>query len=195
MAENDKTDTSDKKSAKGSGLKTLIKAVAFVSVIVLLQIAAASMILPSAEETAKIADELVAADLEGEDIKSKSISGETAIEEEKTLLAAEDMVEVFLGTFHVLSHNTTTGGSTNVDFDLYATVLEEEESEFFDLFTANEQRIREQVLVTLRGTEMTDLTDPPLGLIKRKILEKTNRALGKPLLHEAIFSKFSFEER
>ena len=42
---------------------------------------------------------------------------------------------------------------------------------------------------------MTDLTDAGLGLIKRMILEKSNRALGKPLLHEAIFSRFSFEER
>jgi len=181
------------KSAKGPGLMTLIKAVAFVSVIVLLQLAAASMIIPSAEETAEIAAKLAAANLGEED--ETGTSKETEGEEENPLLAAGEMTEVLVGTFHVLSHNTKTGGSTNVDFDLYATVLADEENEYIDLFSANEQRIREQVLVTLRGTEMTDLTDPTLGLIKRKILEKTNRALGKPLLHEAIFSKFSFEER
>jgi len=188
MAENEEITT----AAKSPGLMTAIKAIAFVSVIVLLQIAAASMIIPSAEETAQIAGELAAANLE-EDVAGTS--QEAAQEDENLMLAAGDMNEVFVGTFHVLSRNTTTGGSTNVDFDLYATVLADEEGEFFDLFTSNEQRIREQVLVTLRGTEMTDLTDPTLGLIKRKILEKTNRALGKPLLHEAIFSKFSFEER
>ncbi len=192
MAEAKTVNEEPKKASKGPGLMTLIKAVAFVSVIVLLQIAAASMILPSAEETAAIASELSTANLEEE---TTGTSKETDSDAEDPLLATGDMSEVFVGTFHVLSHNASTGGSTNVDFDLYATVLADEESEFFDLFTANEQRIREQVLVTLRGTEMTDLTDPTLGLIKRRILEKTNRTLGKPLLHEAIFSKFSFEER
>jgi hypothetical protein len=34
-----------------------------------------------------------------------------------------------------------------------------------------------------------------LGLLKRIILEKTNRALGKPLVREAVVSQFSFIER
>lgn len=181
------------KAKKGPGMMTLIKAIAFVSVIVLLQIAAASMIVPSAEETTEIAKELANADLQEESDAVSSKSG--AGDEDDPLLATDDMTEVALGTFHVLSYNPDSGSKTNVDFKLFATVLADEEGEFFDLFTANEQRIREQVLVTLRGTEIADLTDPTLGLIKRKVLEKTNRALGKPLLHEAIFSDFSFEER
>ena len=178
---------------KGPGMMTLIKAIAFVSVIVLLQIAAASMILPSAEETTQIATELANANLQEE--ADADSSDTSADEEEDPLLATQEMTEVALGTYHVLSYNPDSGSKTNVDFKLFATVLADEEGEFFDLFTANEQRIREQVLVTLRGTEIADLTDPTLGLIKRKVLEKTNRALGKPLLHEAIFSDFSFEER
>ena len=43
--------------------------------------------------------------------------------------------------------------------------------------------------------QTTDLTDAGLGLIKRKILEKTNRALGKPLLQTVVFSDFSFVEQ
>ncbi len=193
MADNEETETTEKKAAKGPGLMTLIKAVAFVSVIVLLQIAAASMIIPSAEETATIATELAAANLEeeGGTDTSKDAEGEA----ENPLLATGDMSEVSLGSFHVLSQNLKTGSRTNVDFELFATVLADEENTFFNLFEANEHRIREQVQVTVRGADMTDFTDPTLGLIKRRILEKVNRALGKPLLHEAIFSKFSFEER
>jgi len=187
-------DKAEKKSAaKGPGLMTLIKAVAFVSVIVLLQIAAASMMIPSAEETVAIAGELAAANTEEAD--ETETATDTASKEDKALLAGAEMVEVPLGSFHVLSQNLESGTKTNVDFDLHATVLADEESEFFNLFTANEHRIREQVQVTVRGADLTDFTDPTLGLIKRRILEKTNRALGKPLLHEAIFSKFSFEER
>jgi flagellar FliL protein len=49
--------------------------------------------------------------------------------------------------------------------------------------------------MTLHGAESSDLTDSGLGLLKRRILEKTNRALGLPLLREVLFSKFSFVER
>lgn len=187
MADNSEN---DKSAAKGPGIMTLVKAIAFISVIVLLQIAAASMIVPSAEETAAIASELATTDLDKEEIE------ETPEEDaSQQQLATSEMTEVDLGTFHSLSHNLATGSKTNIDFRLFATVLKDEESEFFDLFTANEHRVREQVQITIRGADVTDFTDPTLGLIKRRILEKTNRALGKPLLHEAIFSDFSFEER
>lgn len=177
---------------KGPGMMTLIKAVAFISVIVLLQIAAASMIVPTAEETAEIATQLATTDLE--EAEDGEVAEEAPAEEDEQLAAAE-MTEVELGTFHSLSHNLNTGSKTNIDFKLFATVLKDEENEFFDLYAANEHRIREQVTITVRGADLSDFTDPTLGLIKRRILEKTNRALGKPLLHEAIFSDFSFEER
>ena len=74
-------------------------------------------------------------------------------------------------------------------------VLAEEEAEFSHLYTAHEKRVSEQITIAVRGMEANDLTDPGLGLIKRIILEKTNRALGKPLVREAIVSQFSFMER
>src|SRR5436853_128840 len=43
--------------------------------------------------------------------------------------------------------------------------------------------------------EVTDLTDAGLGLIKRRILETTNKTLGKPLLQGVVFSEFSFVEQ
>jgi flagellar FliL protein len=49
--------------------------------------------------------------------------------------------------------------------------------------------------MTLHAADTADLSDAELGLIKRKILEKTNRALGKPLVREVLFSKFNFVER
>jgi flagellar FliL protein len=170
---------------------TVIKTVAFISVIVLLEVAGASMIVPSAQETEKIAEKLATANAAQEE-KQKGESAEDIREES---LANKNMREVSLGSYHVLTYNPDTGSSLNVDFELYGTVLAEEEGDFFQLYEANQIRIREQILVTIRSTEVTDLTEAGLGLIKRKILEKTNRALGKPLLQEAIFSKFSFIER
>jgi len=181
-----------KTPAKGPGLMTLIKAVAFVSVIVLLQIAAASMIIPSAEETTKIAEDLATAETHLEDDAS---SEDSAADEDDPLLAQGKMIEVSLDSHHVLNYNPKSGSRVNLDFNLFATVLEDEADEFHDLFLANQQRIAEQIRVLIRGAEMTDLTDPALDLLKRKVLEKVNRTLGKPLLHEVIFSKFSFDVR
>ena len=43
--------------------------------------------------------------------------------------------------------------------------------------------------------EPADLADPGLGLIKRRILEKSNALLGKPLLRAVVFSEFSYMEQ
>jgi len=188
--EPEKTPEKDALLEKQPGIMTLVKALAFISVIVLLEVAGASMIVPGARETAEIAEKMAAAEATRE-IKNKT----TAEDSEASPSATLDVREVSLGSFHVLTYDPDTGSSMNVDFELYATVLADEESEFFELFGINERRIREQILITVRGSGITDLTDAGLGLIKRKILEKTNRALGKPLLHEAVFSKFSFIER
>ena len=179
-------------SNKGPGLMTMIKAVAFLSVIVLIEIAAASMLIPSQSETVEIANKLAAADAAKDHEKSDSSTGDIQATEQ---LANEDMIEVSLGSFHVVAYSPDTGSSVNVDFELYGIVLADDESEFYELYDASTKRISEQITITIRGTDPVDLTEPELGLIKRKILEKTNRALGKPLLHEAIFSEFSFVER
>ena len=190
--ETENTPTDEVGASKKPGLMTAVKALAFISVIVLLEVAGASMLLPSASETAEIAEKLAAADAAQEVEEGGQASGDGSTAD---LLALRDMREVSLGSYHVLNYNPETGSSLNVDFELYGTVLADEEGDFFQLYEANQIRIREQILVTIRSTAVTDLTEAGLGLIKRKILEKTNRALGKPLLHEAVFSKFSFIER
>jgi short subunit fatty acids transporter len=185
--------------AKKPGFMTLVKALAVVSVLVLLQLVAVAMLIPSAQDTTKIAEQLVAADAahEAEEAEGAAAAHDEHSEEHSDEAHGGDhaMHEVKLGSYHVVTFNTETGTSLNIDFELYGTVLAKEEEEFAHLFEANEVRVREQILVTVRGSEVADLSDPDLGFLKRKILEKVNRTVGKPLLSEAIFSKFSFIER
>jgi hypothetical protein len=178
--------------SKRPGLMTVVKAAAFISVIVLLEVAAASILVPSASETVDTAEKLAAAEAAREVVKDGEEAGEGS---QSNSLALRDMREVSLGSYHVLNYNPDSGSSLNVDFELYGTVLADEQDDFFQLYEANQIRIREQILVTIRSTSVIELSEAGLGLIKRKILEKTNRALGKPLIHEAVFSKFSFIER
>lgn len=109
-------------------------------------------------------------------------NGETgAVGEEQEI----DMGEYSLTAFQPASNTTLL-----INFHLYGTIAGEEENYFAASYEANKHRIRDHVLTTIRSAELADLTDPGLGLIKRQILEKTNRALGKPVLQGIVFSDF-----
>src|SRR5262245_8525522 len=171
------------------GLFTLLKAVAFVSVIVIVEIVAAAMLAPSEQETERLAQQFVAAS-----------AGKTAHLDEdghggEAHGSDEEVREVELGIYNITRYNPKTGTTMAIDFELFGTVLADDTTEFQHLFENNQARVREQVIMTLHTAESSDLTDAGLGLIKRKILEKTNRALGQPLLMEVLFSKFNFVER
>lgn len=170
----------------------LVKAVAFVSILVLVEVVAASLLIPTPHETEELARSLVAARAGDESVGS---SDGTAITDAQTR-TEEPTVEVSLGEpFTVTRFNPEADTTINLDFELYATVLADEESAFAEQFEKNRHRVRDQVTVTLHSAEASQLTDPGLGLIKRRILEKTNRALGKPLVREILVTRFNFVER
>lgn len=168
----------------------LVKVIAIISAVVLVEVVAASVIIPSAQETESTARQLAAAE-QGELTNTE----EGATEEETDPLEDFDTVEVELGRFNVTRYNPENDTTLVVDFELYGVVLAADEGEFTSQYEKNKVRLREQVIVTLGGAESTDLTDSQLGLLKRRILEKTNRALSKPLVQEVLFSKFNFVER
>jgi flagellar FliL protein len=172
-----------------SGIMSLVKALAFVSVIVLLEVGAATAFLPTADETRRIGEELARAPHENGE------HGEVADEGHGDDEAHPGSHEVSLGVYHVVAFNPSTGASMNIDFELFGVVLAAEEAEFAERYLLHEKRLNEQVTIAIRGMQSSDFTDPGLGLIKRVILEKVNRALGKTIVREAVFSEFSFNER
>jgi flagellar basal body-associated protein FliL len=175
---------------KGGGIFRLIKAVAFVSVIVIVQIVGAAMLAPKAQDTAKLAKDIAAA-----------ASGQSAEAQEEHAKDAKErgpeknLKEVELGTYNITRYNPTTNTTLAIDFELFGTVLAEDAAEFQHHFESSNARIKEQITLTMHSAESADLTDAGLGLIKRQLLEKTNRALGEPMLKEVLFSKFNFVER
>jgi flagellar FliL protein len=127
--------------------------------------------------------------------------------------------EVDLGRFSITSIDAASNSTLLIDFHLYGAVIAEPEahaaeeeghgdghggghgkkaegepedhSRFGKLLKKNKHRFRDQVIVVIRNAQMSDLSDPALGLIKRQILAKTNSLLGEPLLKEVIFSDFA----
>jgi flagellar basal body-associated protein FliL len=178
------------KNSRG-GIFRLIKPIVFVGVIIVVEVVAASMLMPSSQETEKLAKEFVAA---GE--------GHSAAHDEHDDSddhgghgGGHDVREVELGIYNVTRFNPTTNTTLAIDFELYGVVLASDATDFQHLYENSQARLREQVVMTLHSATSADLVDAGLGLIKRRILEKTNRALGQPLVREVIFSKFNFVER
>jgi flagellar FliL protein len=124
--------------------------------------------------------------------------------------------EVDLGRFSITSIDPASNSTLLIDFHLYGAIVAEPEehpaeeasehgqghgkkteegpddnSRFGKLLKKNKHRFRDQVIVVIRNAQMSDLSDPALGLIKRQILAKTNSLLGEPLLKEVIFSDFA----
>jgi flagellar FliL protein len=108
---------------------------------------------------------------------------------------ANDDVEVPLGQYSFSAHQPRTGTTLRIDFELYGTIDPKDKDAFGEILEAHKHRIHDQVMVIIRSSELEDLTDAGLGLIKRKILAKTTATFGKPLLKSVLFHNFSFIEQ
>ena len=176
----------DVQQSSGSvGLIARLVVAGFVSTVIVAESVVAYLLIPSAADTAAMAQARLNKDID-------SVDGE---KEEESEDDTAPITEVELGDFSVSAYQSVSNTTLRIDFRLFGVVLEEDESEFLLRLAKNEHRFREQVIITLRSSEITDLTDPSVGLIKRKILEKTNRSFGKPLLRGIVFSDFSFIEQ
>jgi flagellar FliL protein len=164
---------------------SLIKPIGFVSFVVLVEVVAASMLAPSAQETERLAHQYVAAS------QGHSVAGEDDLGSSRH----KDVREVELGVYSITRYNPKTNTTMAVDFELYGAVLADDLEAFQKSFEHSQARVREQVILSVHSAESADLTDAGLGLIKRRILEKTNRALGQHLVREVLITKFNFVER
>jgi flagellar basal body-associated protein FliL len=184
------TESAEPAPRRFAGVFVIVKAIAFLSIIVVVEVVAASMLIPSAQDTERLAQQYVAA--------GEGHSAPTGTSESETDSAGgpvEDIDELEMGTFNVTHFNPATNTTLSIDFELFGAVLAKDAPEFQELFEKNKIRVREQVIMIVHAADAAELSDAGLGLIKRQILEKTNRALGQPLLHEVLFSKFNFVER
>jgi flagellar FliL protein len=169
--------------------------VLLVAIVVVVECAADYLCIPSATDPATLAGgtpKPAAAKKADHDPKAKG-KGKEKAEGDDGETPSE--VEIDLGEFSVTAFQPASNTTLRIDFHLFGSVGAENEKEFRRLMDDNKHRFREQVLMTVRSAEMSDMTDASLGLIKRTILDKARHILGKPLLREVIVSEFSFIEQ
>ena len=176
----------------GRPLMAKLVGVGFVLVLVVTECLAAYFLFPSASQTAAMVNPAPASEAKGE---APAKAHQKGSKDRKDSKAAPDQVEVDLGEYSVTASHSAANTTLQITFRLYGTIDAMDESEFQELKKESEHRFREQVLVAVRGANLSDLTDAGLGLLKRNILEKTNKILGKPILQAIIFSDFAFIEQ
>lgn len=167
-------------------MKAKLQILGGILVLVLLECAVAYLIIPSPQDVIKAAEIQAQAAEKGD--------GENS-QQPQPLAADEVTVEIDLKEFGITAYRPLSESTMRIDFHLYATIRAIDQAEFEKLMENHRNRFREQVIVTVRSSDESELTDPSLGLLKRKILEKTNSILGKPMVHSIVFSEFSFVEQ
>ena len=168
----------------GPSLLARIKVGVFVLLVLGAECVLGYLLFPSAEQTAATAQKQI----------ERSDEPDIELNDELADQQPEPQIEVDLGQYAVTAFHPGSNTTLRLDFTLFGVILEKDQLEFDPTFEASKHRIRHQVIITARNSEISDLTDAGLGLIKRKILEKINRSLGKPYLQDVVFSDFSFVE-
>lgn len=170
----------------GAMLGKLVVAL-FMGAVIVTEVIAFYFLFPDADKVASLAEEKIAKKL-----ATKVVDGD---EDESKAKSDKKVVEVDLGDFDITAHHPSSNSTMRISFHLFATVRDDEKAEFESLKSSSVHRLRDKIIFEVRNAEVTDITDPGLGLIKRRILEKSNAVLGKPLLRSVMFSDFAFVEQ
>ncbi len=110
-------------------------------------------------------------------------------------VAAPNGVEVDLGEYTITTLRLSTNTTLRVDFHLFGLIEPAQVDHFSKVWPTLTNRFREVVITTVRAAQPSDLADPALALIKRQIMEKSNRLFGRPIFHALIVSNFSLVEQ
>ena len=104
----------------------------------------------------------------------------------------EEREEVDLGTF-----TFTEGDLSNMPFRLsvqfFGLVNKKDREEYNKRYDIHKNRVRNAILIILRSSSQAEITDPTLGLIKNRIMVKTNEILGMPLVKGVIYTEIAIQ--
>ena len=187
-------------AAKPRGLSTKLKIGGIIFAIAVSEWLLAYLYFPSTPQTSQAADTASEDDSEPEEHHAEGHGASKHGAHHSTSHGAHTPIlgaqqEVDLGEFTVTGYQPVSNNTLYISFHLYGTIPHASGEEFAKRLEEAKHRVRDNVIIIIRSAEITDLTDAGLGLIKRRILETTNKTLGKPLLQSVVFSDFSFVEQ
>lgn len=177
------------KSAGGpqaaSGMMGKVVIGAIISVVILVETVVAFMIMPDAStvRTQAEANLKKASDdkKEDADIPTDEKKGPDA--------------ELEIGSFSIMLHDGASDTTLQVTCKIYCTVSETDKADAEKLLANNKNRIRERITIQFRQSDLNDFKESDLGLLKLKILEKTNQILGKNVIKEILITDMQAQAR
>lgn len=184
MADAEKSPEAPESTAK-SGLMGKIVIASIIGLVILVETTVAFILSPSPDDVAaRLRDEIK------KDYESSLADGDLLDEKE-----TGPVVEVELGSFSISIHDQESQSTYTIDCNVMATVRQKDETEFAELVEINQNRLREKIMIEFRNAKVEELAETELGLIKRRILEKSNALFGKPIIKAVLLPDFNYYQQ
>ena len=107
-------------------------------------------------------------------------------------LQTEEREEVDLEEF-TFTEGDPTGTPFRLSIHFYGLINKKDREEYNKRYELNKKRIRNAILVILRSSQQSEITDPSLSLIKNKIMVKVNDILGMPLVKGIVYTDIAVQ--
>ncbi|MDG2221587.1 MAG: dihydrolipoamide acetyltransferase [Rubripirellula sp.] len=182
--ENEEKETSDEATdppTRGGGRSLML---AFVSVVVLLETAMFFFLVPSADEVSALAEARLISSVQ----QDEDADNEQAVE--------KDLVKEFnLGMYGETFSPRGTERVYRVEIDLFGTCRQKNLPKMESEFAEKQGRLRHEIRMKVRNSELSELEENNLGLLQRRILTTCNHLLEDDLLLSIGFKSYELTEQ
>lgn len=183
MADETKTDETIAATAPEKPRSNMGLIIAFVGVVMMVEMGMFFFFIPSAEEVSALAEEQL--------IKSVQ---EGAQEAEKAATDENRVEEFELGSFGETFSPLDTERSFRVELRLFGLIRSKDRPKMEAEFLAKNGRLRHAVRAKIRNSELEELQENQLGLLERRILTTCNHLLDDELLVGVGFNDYQLIE-
>jgi hypothetical protein len=115
--------------------------------------------------------------------------------EEEPIEGLEVTLKLDLGKIELQNLEPTQGRTAHMSFDLHLVFDPKTDPKKIKELEKWQHRLREQVIVGVRATDIFDFLDPELKRFRKQILYRINRMLKDPVAIDALFANFTFSSQ
>jgi hypothetical protein len=115
--------------------------------------------------------------------------------EEEPIEGMEVTLKLNLGNIELQNLEPTQGRTAHMSFDLHLVFDPKTDPKKIKELENWQHRLREQVIVGVRATDIYDFLDPELKRFRKQILYRINRMLKDPVATDVLFANFTFSSQ
>lgn len=114
---------------------------------------------------------------------------------EEPIEGLEVTLKLDLGKIELQNLEPTQGRTAHMSFDLHLVFDPKTDPKKIKELEKWQHRLREQVIIGVRATDIFDFLDPELKRFRKQILYRINRMLKDPVATDALFANFTFSSQ